>query len=52
MWHICRGKLEDGLYEGFVRNELIDEASDQINAELDRMMEARLNSEGQDDGCE
>lgn len=52
VWHICRGKLEDGLYEGFVRNELIDEASDQINAELDQMMEARLNSEEQDDGCE
>lgn len=40
VWHICAGRLENGLDEGFVRNELIDGASDQINNELDMMMEA------------
>lgn len=52
VWHICDGKLQNGLYEGFIQNELIDGASDQINSELDMMMEAHWTNEERRDGHE
>ena len=44
--------MANGLYEGFIQNELIDGASDQINSELDMMMEAHWTNEERRDGHE
>ena len=52
VWHIYAGKLQNGLYEGLIQNELIDGASDQINSELDMMMEAHWTNEERGDGHE
>lgn len=38
-YFVEKGKMEDALCEGLIKNELIDGASDCINDEMDKMMD-------------
>lgn len=43
--HVNGGMVEDGLSDGFIQNELIDGASDEINDEMQKLMEMSWQAE-------
>lgn len=43
--HVNGGMVEDGLSDGFIQNELIDGASDEINDEMQQLMEINWQAE-------
>ena len=43
--HVNDGMVEDGLSDGFIQNELIDGASDEINDEMQQLMEINWQAE-------
>lgn len=43
------GKIQEGIVDGFIKNELIDGASDEINSEMERLMEIYFLMESKDE---